>query len=82
MRGTRFSDLHRKLVDLGRRMAGSRMDAHDGGGSGDTLGFTVLSSKDGTLYYSNNWTYDPVTLAWRTVVQDVNTTGGQGVVIN
>ena len=59
-----------------------RMDAHDGGGSGDTIAFTVLSSKDGTLYYSNNWVYDSTILAWHTVSQAVDTTGGAGVVIN
>jgi hypothetical protein len=53
-----------------------RIDAHDGCGSatctntgGDTLGFTVLSGKDGALYYSNNWTYDAAAKAWRTVQQ-------------
>jgi hypothetical protein len=47
-----------------------RMDAHDGGTSGgDTVGFTVLSSKTGSLYYSNNWVYDNTTLAWRTLPQ-------------
>jgi hypothetical protein len=47
-----------------------RMDAHNGGTSGgDTVGFTVLSSKTGGLYYSNNWVYDGTTLAWRTLPQ-------------
>jgi hypothetical protein len=52
-----------------------RMDAHDNGtGTGiDTVGFTVLSSKDSTLYYSNNWVYDPITLSWKTVQQTLST---------
>jgi len=50
-----------------------RMDAHDGGPTtGDTLGFTVLSSKDSSLYYSNNWVYDSTTLSWKTVQQSVS----------
>ena len=57
-----------------------RVDAHDGGTSGDTLGLTVLSSKDGTLYYSNNWTYDSTSKSWRTVQQAF--TSGTAVAIN
>jgi hypothetical protein len=53
-----------------------RMDAHEGGQTGDTVGFTVLSSKTGSLYYSNNWVYDNTTLAWKTVQQTVNSAGG------
>jgi hypothetical protein len=53
-----------------------RMDAHDGGQTGDTVGFTVLSSKTGALYYSNNWVYDSTTLAWRTIQQAVSSAGG------
>ena len=53
-----------------------RMDAHDGGQSGDTVGFTILSSKTGALYYSNNWVYDSTTLAWKTVQQGVSSAGG------
>jgi hypothetical protein len=53
-----------------------RMDAHDGGQTGDTVGFTVLSSKTGALYYSNNWVYDGTTLAWRTLPQAVSSAGG------
>ena len=37
----------------------------------DTVGFTILSSKDSSLYYSNNWTYDANTLAWKTVLQPI-----------
>jgi hypothetical protein len=48
-----------------------RMDAHDGGATGDTVSFTVLSSKDGSLYYSNNWVYDTATLSYKTVLQSV-----------
>jgi hypothetical protein len=58
-----------------------RMDAHDGGSSGDTIGLTVLSSKDGSLYYSNNWTYDTPSKSWRTVQQGVSN-NGSAVVIN
>src|SRR5436189_1307322 len=50
-----------------------RMDAHDGGTTGDTVAFTVLSSKDSSLYYSNNWTYDATILGYRTVAQPVST---------
>jgi hypothetical protein len=49
-----------------------RMDARDGGATGDTIGFTVLSSKTGLLYYSNNWVYDSATLSWRTGPQGVS----------
>src|SRR5205823_7761198 len=49
-----------------------RTDAHDGGTTGDKVGFTVLSSKDGSLYYSNNWTYDAPTVSYKTVMQDVS----------
>ena len=49
-----------------------RMDAHDGGTTGDTVAFTVLSSKDSSLYYSNNWNYDSSILGWRTVAEAVN----------
>jgi hypothetical protein len=58
-----------------------RMDAHDGGASNDTIGFTVLSSKDGSLYYSNNWVYDSPSKSWRTVQQGVSN-NGSAVVIN
>jgi hypothetical protein len=58
------------------------MDAHDGGTSGDTIGFTILSSKDGSLYYSNNWVYDSPSASWRTVQQGVSNLGGSAVAIN
>jgi hypothetical protein len=48
-----------------------RMDVYDGGGSGDMIGFTVLSSKDSTLYYSNNWVWNPTKKSWSTVMQPV-----------
>jgi len=48
-----------------------RMDAHDGGTNGDTLGFTVLSGKDGSLYYSSNWIYDTSIQGYRTVQQSI-----------
>jgi hypothetical protein len=65
-----------------------RVDAHEGcttspscvGSSGDTIGFTVLSSKDSSLYYSNNWVYDSGTKSFRTMPQAV--TGQSVVVIN
>jgi hypothetical protein len=66
-----------------------RMDAHEGcttsstgcaGSSGDTVGFTVLSSKTSALYYSNNWVYDSVTRSWRTMPQSVGS--ATSVVIN
>jgi len=44
-----------------------------GGKTGDKVGFTVLSSKDGSLYYSNNWTYDAPTVSYKTVMQDIST---------
>jgi hypothetical protein len=65
-----------------------RVDAHEGCGTsptcagtvGDTIGFTVLSSKTSALYYSNNWVYDTATKSFRTISQSV--TGPAGVVIN
>jgi hypothetical protein len=39
-----------------------------------------LSSKDSSLYYSNNWAYDSSIQGWRTVQQSVG--GFGGVVIN
>ena len=58
-----------------------RVDARDRGTTGDTIGFTVLSSKDSSLYYSNNWTYDEATKSWRTVQQPVTARDGTAVVI-
>jgi hypothetical protein len=53
-----------------------RMDAVDlSGTANDTIGFTVLSTKDSTLYYSNNWV---LTTAWATVAQAV---GGGTIMI-
>jgi hypothetical protein len=59
-----------------------RMDAHDGGAntSADSIGFTVLSGKDSSLYYSNNWIWDSPTLSYRTVKQSV-ITGTQGAAV-
>jgi hypothetical protein len=65
-----------------------RVDAHEGcttspkctGTTGDTIGFTVLSGKDSSLYYSNNWVYATDTKSWRTVQQAI--TDPNGVVIN
>jgi hypothetical protein len=65
-----------------------RVDAHEGCGTspnctgtgGDTIGFTVLSSKDSSLYYSNNWVYASDTASWRTVQQSMS--GAAAVVIN
>ena len=60
-----------------------RTDVYTGGGK-QQVAFTVLSSKDGTLYYSNNWQYDlggldaiggsTGTKSWRSILQ--NLTGG------
>ncbi|MDP9330215.1 MAG: Ig-like domain-containing protein, partial [Actinomycetota bacterium] len=59
-----------------------RLDAHDGGTStGDMIGFTVLSSKTSSLYYSNNWKLDSNTLSWRTVLQPFTSGDGTAVVI-
>jgi hypothetical protein len=56
-----------------------RLDGHEGcmtspscsttADGGDKVGFTILSSKDSSLYYSNNWVYDSNKLAWATVMQ-------------
>ena len=43
-----------------------RMDAHDGGATGDTIGFTIRSGTNSTLYYSNDWYFDSVTSSWQT----------------
>jgi hypothetical protein len=66
-----------------------RVDAHVGcvnapcdSSTGDQIGFTVLSSKDSSLYYSNNWVYASDTKSWRTVMQDVTGPNGSAVVIN
>ncbi|MFN2615265.1 MAG: beta strand repeat-containing protein, partial [Actinomycetota bacterium] len=60
-----------------------RVDAHDAGGtaSGDTVAFTVLSSKTGNLYYSNNWVYDDTAKAWRTMPESVSTGAGCAIQI-
>ena len=60
-----------------------RLDAHDGDNngvgtctgltSGDTIGFTVLSSKTSALYYSNQWVYDSATKSYRTKQQLITT---------
>ncbi|MGN6430909.1 MAG: beta strand repeat-containing protein, partial [Gaiellaceae bacterium] len=58
-----------------------RIDAHDGCSttsctttlSGDKIGFTVLSTKNSSLYYSNNWVYDSGALAWKTVTEAIDT---------
>src|SRR5439155_13010426 len=59
-----------------------RVDGHEGcvtnpscsttGDGGDKIGFTVLSTKDSSLYYSNNWVYDSSKLAWATVAQPMS----------
>jgi hypothetical protein len=52
-----------------------RMDCADGKvtgtAGGDLVGFTILSSKDGSLYYSNNWQYSAKLGGWGTVMQNV-----------
>ena len=64
-----------------------RVDAHEGcllnstnksacmTASGDKIGFTVLSSKTSSLYYSNNWVYDDPSKSYRTVPQPVTGPG-------
>jgi hypothetical protein len=49
-----------------------RVDALDNS-MNDKVGFTVLSSKDSKLYYSNNWVLDNTTSpsTWRTVLEAV-----------
>jgi hypothetical protein len=67
-----------------------RVDAHDGcavgatcvPGENDTIGFTVLSSKNSSLYYSNNWQYDQSILGWRTIQEQISGPGGSAVRIN
>jgi hypothetical protein len=67
-----------------------RLDAHDGcavngtcvASENDTIGITVLSSKDSSLYYSNNWQYDPTVAGWRTIQQSVSGANGSAIRIN
>jgi hypothetical protein len=69
-----------------------RLDAHDGGVSAtgctpspsqDSIGFTVLSTKNSSLYYSNNWAVGSSS-GYQTVKEPVSTTNpsGKGVVIS
>ena len=46
-----------------------RMDVLDMTTGADSIGFTVLSSKDSSLLYSNDWFYDTVTKTWKTRAQ-------------
>ncbi len=49
-----------------------RMDFTDwASGSADAAGFTVLSSKTGEMYYSNDWYFDTLTKTWKTRSQTV-----------
>jgi hypothetical protein len=65
-----------------------RFDGHEGcaaspncsGSSDDSIGFTVLSTKDSSLFYSNNWVYDPAKAAFATVMQAIS--GFAGIAIN
>ena len=52
-----------------------RMDSVDytSTSTADEVGFTVLSSKDSNLYYSNKWVLDSAANAWKTVVQAIIT---------
>ena len=44
-----------------------QLEVKDGGTTGsDEVAFTVLSSKDSTLYYSNFWDFDSVSKSWKT----------------
>jgi hypothetical protein len=57
-----------------------KLDVKDGGTSAsDQVGFTVLSSKDSTLYYSNYWAYEALSKSWKTIRQTVS--GASAVVI-
>jgi hypothetical protein len=67
-----------------------RLDAHEGcttnpncsgtGNTGDQIGFTVISSKDSSLFYSNNWIFDAAKAAYATVMQSI--AGFAGIAIN
>ena len=37
------------------------------------VGFTVLSTKDSTMYYSNDWVLDTTTNTWKTKTQQIST---------
>jgi hypothetical protein len=81
-----------KILDNGQTVGvdggvSLRVDAHEGclnnpcsGTGGDTIGFTVMSSKDSALYFSNNWAYASDTRSWRTIQRPVS--GTCAVVIN
>jgi len=49
-----------------------RVDGLDSS-SGDSIGITVLSTKDSTLYYSNNWVLDTSKTpnVWKTVPEAI-----------
>src|SRR5207249_10223311 len=38
----------------------------------DVIGFTALSTKDSSLYYSNDGVYDSTALAWKTQAQTLD----------
>jgi hypothetical protein len=68
-----------------------RVDAHEGcttsptcsnqpSTTPDLIGFTVLSSKTGAHYYSNNWIYNNAVADWSTLAQSMS--GYQAVQIN
>ncbi len=44
------------------------------------IGFTVLSTKDSTLYYASEWVFDTATKTWKTRATTVN--GGSTLTIN
>jgi hypothetical protein len=47
-----------------------RMDVNDmTTDASDAIGFTVLSTKDSSLFYSNDWVYELATQTWKTKVQ-------------
>ncbi len=65
-----------KILANGTSVAGEggvslRMDITDNTTGTDQVGFTVLSSSNSQLFYSNNWALDSATNAWRTVVQNI-----------
>jgi hypothetical protein len=47
----------------------------------DAVGFTALSAKDSTLFYSNDWFFDAATSTWKTRAQTLSSgcikVGGQ-----
>jgi hypothetical protein len=55
-------------------------DPTSAGAGQSRVAVTVMSGKDSTLLYSNNWTFDNTQKAWRTLVQPLSPTGANIVV--